>query len=225
MDDLIGTIPDAIVEPLRALKPRLRGWLHAAMAPLVVVAGAILIWLAPTEPARVGAIVFSVVGLLLFTTSAVFHLGNWQGRTHATLQRLDHSNIYLVIAGSCTPIAISSLSPRTAAMVVTATWIAALAGSAFRVFWLSAPRALNTCLYIGLGWGIAPFTGDLFHASPPAAFLTLAGGVLYTVGGLVYGFRRPDPFPAWFGYHEVFHAFTIVAWACHYAAISVLTYR
>lgn len=216
--------PDLLAAPLAEVKPRLRGWLHAGVAPLVLVAGIVLVCLAPTTASRWAAVVYSLSGVALFATSAVYNVGTWNTRAHAVLRRVDHGNIYLIIAGSYTPIAVLGLDGWKQELFVIGAWVGAALGVSFRVLWLHAPRALYTGLYILLGWAIAPFMGDLFSVNVAAALLTLIGGLLYTVGGVVYATRRPDPHPQWFGFHEVFHAFTIGAWTCQYIAISILTY-
>lgn len=216
---------DVIVEPLEAVKPRLRGWLHAGASPLVLAAGIILVCLAPTTTSRWAAVVYSLTGVVLFGTSALYNVGTWGPRGHAILQRMDHGNIYLIIAGTYTPIVVLALDGRTQSFFIVGAWAAATLGVLFRVLWINAPRLLYTGLYIGLGWAISPFMGDLFAVSVAVGALTLAGGLLYTVGGVVYALKKPDPSPTWFGFHEIFHVFTIGAWTCQYIAISVLTYR
>lgn len=207
------------------VKPHLRGWLHAGVTPVVLAAGLILIWLAPTAASRWAAAVYSLAGVMLFATSAVYNLGTWGARGHAVLQRFDHSNIYLIIAGTYTPVAILALDGWKEHLVIVGAWIAAAVGVIFRVLWIHAPRLLYTGLCIALGWAIVPFIGDLYVTSPTVGTLTLVGGLLYTLGGVVYALKRPDPNPTWFGFHEIFHALTIVAWACQYVAISLLTYQ
>jgi hemolysin III len=216
---------EVLAAPLAEVKPRLRGWLHAGVSPLVLASGIVLVCLAPTSGARWAAAVYSLSGVILFATSAVYNVGTWGARSHGVLRRLDHGNIYLIIAGSYTPIAVLALDGWKQQLFVVGAWIGAALGVAFRVLWIHAPRVLYTGLYVAMGWAIAPFMGDLFATSVAAAVLTLVGGVLYTAGGVVYAIKRPDPSPAWFGFHEVFHAFTIAAWACQYIAISILTYR
>ena len=218
-------VHDALAEPLEAVKPRLRGWLHAGISPVVLVAGIVLVCLAPTTESRWAAVVYSIAAVTLFATSAVYNVGTWGARGQAILQRLDHGNIYLIIAGTYTPIVTLALDGRTENLFIIGSWGAATLGVLFRVLWIRAPRLLYTGLYIALGWAISPFMGDLFSASTAVGLLTLAGGLLYTVGGVVYALKKPDPNPTWFGFHEIFHAFTIAAWACQYVAISVLTYR
>lgn len=214
-----------VADPIAAVKPRLRGWLHAGMSPLVLAAGVVLVCLAPTTASRLAAVVYSLAGIILFTTSAIYNVGTWQARGQAILKRLDHGSIYLIIAGTYTPVATLALTGWQQQVFLIGAWVGAGLGVTFRVLWIHAPRALYTGLYLALGWAIAPFIGELLAINVAAGILTLVGGILYTVGGVIYGLKRPDPSPAWFGFHEVFHAFTIGAWTCQYIAISLLTYQ
>lgn len=216
---------DLVLATIEAAKPRLRGWLHAGITPVVLAAGIVLVALAPSPQPRLVAAVYALSGLILFATSAVYHLGNWGPRTHAVLRRADHANIYIIIAGSSTPVIALAMGGAKQPYLLTGVWAAAIAGVVFRVWWADAPRALYTALYVVLGWAMAPFILEVFSTSAAAAVLIIVGGLLYTAGGVVYGFKRPDPHPAWFGFHEVFHTFTIAAWVCHYIAVSILTYQ
>lgn len=201
-------------------KPRLRGWLHAATFPVAVVAGVALIVSAPTRPARVGAAVYAVTSWLLFGVSAAYHRGRWSARTVGLLRRLDHANIYLIIAGTYTPLALLALRGGVRVGVLSAVWSGAALGVVFRVLWLRAPRWLYTPLYVVLGWvAVAIIPQLLAGAGPGVLALVIAGGLLYTVGGLVYALRRPDPSPQWFGFHEVFHALTVAAYATQFVAV------
>ena len=172
-----------------AVKPHLRGWLHAGMVPLALAAGIVLIALAPTTSGRIAAVVFSVTAWLLFGTSAVYHRGNWSPRVARILKRMDHSNIFLIIAGTYTPFAL--LLPRNdARTMLLIVWLGAIAGVLFRVFWVGAPRGLYTPVYVAL----------------------------------VYGIKRPNPSPRWFGFHEIFHTLTVAAFTVHYIAASMTVY-
>ena len=207
------------------VKPRLRGWLHAGMAPLALAAGIVLVALAPTSTARVGAAVFLAASVLLFATSGVYHRGTWGPRGDAVLRRLDHANIYVFIAATYTPMALLLLSGRSRVGLLVLIWSAAVAGLVFRLFWLSAPRRLYTALYIAMGWAAVGWMGAFYAQGGPAVVtLILAGGVCYTAGAVVYGRKRPDPSPRWFGFHEIFHAGTIAGFVCHYIAVSMITY-
>ncbi|MPZ61730.1 MAG: hemolysin III family protein [Propionibacteriales bacterium] len=207
------------------IKPRLRGWLHAVTFPLAVAAGIVLVVLSPTPETRVGSAVFAVTAMLLFGCSAVYHTGRWSGRTHGVLQRLDHANIFLLIAGTYTPFALVLLHGTNQRILLGLAWAGALAGVAFRVFWMGAPRWMYVPVYVALGWAAVFWLGD-FAQTAGVAVLTLivVGGGLYSLGGLVYGIRRPNPLPRWFGFHEVFHSLTIVAFTSHYVGISIATY-
>lgn len=207
-----------------AVKPKLRGWLHAGMVPLTVVAGTVLIALAPNTPARLAAAVFSVTAWMLFGTSAVYHRGNWSPRVAGVLKRLDHSNIFLIIAGSYTPFALL-LPGDQARTMLTIVWTGAIAGVLFRVLWVHAPRWLYTPIYVALGWVAVFYLGPLLqHGGPAIVALIATGGLLYTLGAVVYGIKRPNPSPRWFGFHEIFHSLTVAAFAAHYVAASMSVY-
>ncbi|MET8276191.1 hemolysin III family protein [Streptomyces sp. NPDC005096] len=211
-----------LVEPI---KPRLRGWLHAGMVPAALIAGIVLICLAGTPQAAWACVVYSVTAWLLFATSAVYHRGTWGPLGEALLRRLDHANIFLIIAGTCTPLAVLLLPPGQRSVLLWIVWAGALAGIAFRVLWVGAPRWLYTPCYLALGWAPVRYLPDFLHTGG-AAVLTLivAGGLLYSAGAVVYALQRPDPSPRWFGFHEVFHALTVAAFTAHYIAISLATY-
>jgi hemolysin III len=209
-----------------AAKPRLRGWLHAVTSPLALASGIVLIALAPTGPGRAAAVAYCVTSVVLFTTSAIYHRGRWSPTAERRLKRIDHANIFLLIAGSYTPFGVLALKGDARVAVLSAVWGTALLGVAFRVFWVNAPRGLYVPLYIGLGWAAAFFVPQLIHGAGVAAFVLIAaGGLLYTFGGLVYGLKRPNPSPRWFGFHEIFHACTVAAFACQYVAASMVVYR
>ena len=212
-------------EMLEEVKPRMRGWLHAASAPLTLAAGVVLIILSPNAATRVGSSIFAASALVLFTVSAVYHRGTWSPRTWRFLRRFDHANIFLLIAGSYTPFTLLLLEGRDRTVLLTVVWVGAGLGVLFRIFWSDAPRWLYTPIYIALGWAAVFFFGD-FVESAEATVLTLMvlGGLLYTAGALVYGLKRPNPSPTWFGFHEVFHTLTIAAFVSHYVGVSIATY-
>ena len=217
---------DRAADLIAAVKPRLRGWIHAGMSPLVVAAAVVLVALAPTTTSRVTTAVFGITAILLFGTSAVYHRGTWSPRVTAVLRRLDHTNIFLIIAGTYTPLAALLLPERLARTMLIVVWSGALAGLLARVFWLGAPRWLYTPVYVALGW-VAVWYLDQFWDQPhgPAiVWLIAAGGLAYTVGAVVYATKRPNPSPRWFGFHEIFHALTVVGFVCHYVAVSIATY-
>ncbi len=212
--------------PVQRQLPRLRGTFHAAAFPLAVAAGVLLAVLAPTPLACLGAAVYAVTSALLFGVSAAYHRGRFPPRVREVLHRLDHADIYLIIAGTYTPLALLALQGYVRIAVLAVIWAGAAAGAAFRVAWPHAPRWLSTALYVALGWTAVFVLPQLLRgAGAVVLILILAGGILYSLGGLIYGTRRPDPFPRWFGFHEVFHAFTVAAYIAQYAGISLVVYR
>jgi hemolysin III len=218
-------VSEHVHEALDEIKPHLRGWLHAATAPLALAAGIVLVVLSPTAATRFGSSVFAASALALFTASATMHRGRWSPGTALWLRRLDHSSIFLLIAGSYTPFTLLLLEGTERTTLLTVVWLGATLGILFRLFWTGAPRWLYTPIYIALGWA-AVFYLPSFYESASTAVITLlaVGGLLYTVGGVVYGFRWPDPSPRWFGFHEVFHTLTIAAFVTHYVGVSIATY-
>jgi len=212
----------AVADLVAAVKPRLRGWLHLGMFPVALIGGMILIVLAESGPVRTSAAVFTASAALLFGVSAVYHRGTWGPKMSALLKRFDHSNIYLIIAGTYTPFAVTLLPDDDARLLLTVIWGAAIAGVVFRVAWTSAPRWLYTALYIALGWAAVFYVVPFWRSGGPLVGSLIAlGGLLYTAGGIVYGAKRPNPSPRWFGFHEVFHAFTLGGFTAHFAAVAL----
>src|SRR3954468_4561860 len=207
-------------------KPRLRGWLHLVTSPLALASGLVLIVLAPTATATAAAAAYAATAVVLFTTSAIYHRGNWSPRVEEWLKRLDHANIFLLIAGTYTPFAVLALRGDTRVAVLATVWSLAVLGALFRVLWVQAPRWLYTPMYIGLGWAAAFVVPQLLHGEGVTAFILMSvGGFCYTAGGVVYALRRPNPSPRWFGFHEVFHALTVAGFVCQYIAASFVVYR
>ena len=232
LEHLHERVDDRMDEMIADMKPRLRGWLHAATAPLTLAAGIVLIALSPTASTRIGSAVFTLSALVLFTVSAVYHRGRWSPDTHQLLKRLDHSNIFVLIAGSCTPFALLLLEGGERWAMLAISWGGALAGVFLKVVWLTHPRWLSPPIYIALGWAPVFFLGDFLDGARSLSgglgvavlVLVAVGGALYTFGAVVYGIQRPDPWPRWFGFHEVFHSFTILAFVTHYVGVSLATY-
>ncbi len=220
-----GAVPapePATAEP----KPRLRGWLHAATVPLLGAGIIVLICVAPGAGAKASLAVYLGCAILLFGNSALYHIGNWQPTTKAVFRRLDHSNIFIFVAGTYTPLAVILLTGASRILILTIIWTLAVAGVGFHLLWRNAPRWLNTALYIIMGWTAIWWLYDFWRSGGPAVvILTIAGGVIYSLGGVIYSRKWPDPSPRWFGFHEVFHACTIIAAFCHWTAVllAVLT--
>ncbi|MFC0625938.1 PAQR family membrane homeostasis protein TrhA [Kribbella deserti] len=217
---------DRLSDALSPLKPKLRGWLHAGTFPLATAAGIVLICLAPTTAARWAAAVYTVGAMLLFGISAVYHRFYWGPLGEAVLRRLDHSNIFLLIAGTYTPLGVVLLKGNDRILLLSLAWGGALLGILFRIFWVGAPRWLYTPIYLALGWVAIFWMADFYRYGGAAVVTLLAvGGGLYSVGAVVYGLKKPNPSPRWFGFHEIFHACTVAAFICHYIAVSLATYR
>ncbi len=233
LDHVADSVVEALGDKLAEIKPKLRGWLHLGTAPLALAGGVVLIALSPTTTTRIGSIVFTLSAILLFTVSAIYHTGNWSPRTWAFLRRFDHSNVFILIAGSYTPITLMLLEGTQRVALLTTVWTAAILGVLFRVFWTDAPRWLYTPIYIAMGWAAVFFIPGFIDGATSrfgtgmaigVLVLIASGGVLYTLGGAAYGFKFPNPSPKYFGFHEVFHSFTVLAFAAHYVGISMATY-
>jgi len=200
------------------LKPSWRGWIHAATFPIAIAAGIVLIVLAEGAPAKWACAVFMATSLLLFGNSALYHRFDWGPKTKAVLKRIDHANILLLIAGTYTPIAVLALTPQKGALLLVVVWTGALLGILFRVFWIGAPRWLYVALYLALGWAAVMYMGDLLSVNLAMMILVIVGGLLYTAGAIIYGMKKPNPWPGHFGFHEIFHVCTVLAFLCHWTA-------
>lgn len=208
------------------VKPHLRGWLHAVAFPLALAGGIALIVAARTTRERIGLAVFTVTAAQLLGTSATFHRGRWSPGTARLLRRLDHMGIFFIIAGSYTAFALTVLPEPTSLLVNV--WVGAIVGTVVKVFWMGAPRWVATGAYLALGWVAVFYARPLLaYGGPTVMALIVLGGILYTIGAVVYGTRRPNPSLRWFGFHEVFHAFTLLALTAHglaaYLAIGTIT--
>ncbi len=211
-------IDAAAVGAQEELKPTWRGWIHAATFPVAIAAGIVLISLAQGAPAKWASAVFMVTSLLLFGNSALYHRFSWKPRTRAVLKRIDHANILLLIAGTYTPLAVLALPTDKTVLLLSIVWSGAILGILFRVFWLHAPRWLYVALYLALGWAAVMYIVDLFQANVAMMVLVIVGGLLYTAGAIVYALKRPNPWPGHFGFHEIFHVCTVLAFLCHWTA-------
>jgi hemolysin III len=205
------------------LKPRMRGWLHLYAALVSVAAGAVLVSVSAALRGGRAAwptAIYAVTVVLLFSTSALYHRRNWGPAAHRMMKRLDHSMIFVFIAGTYTPFAALTLPRTSSVAVLIVVWTGALFGVTLKTAWPGAPRPLSVPLYVALGWVAVFILPQLLHSFGVAALVLIAaGGLIYTLGALAYGFKRPNPYPNTFGYHEVFHLCTLVAAACHYVAI------
>jgi len=226
-----GPVPalPALATVVAELKPRLRGWLHTYAAAVSVASGATLIAVAAAlrgAAAGTTTAIYAATVTLLFGTSALYHRRRWSARGAAIMKRLDHSMIFVFIAGTYTPIAVLTLSHTAAIAVLIVVWTGAAVGVGLKTTWPTAPRWVGVPCYVGLGWVAAFVLPDLLHNGGVATLsLVLAGGVVYTIGGVVYGLKKPNPVPGVFGFHEVFHACTLVAATCHYVAIWLAVFR
>jgi hemolysin III len=201
--------------------PILRGVSHVWAFWVALVAGAVLLVLAPGADSRIAALVYAVGLCALFAGSGLYHRWRWDPRWRPLLRRIDHSTIFVFIAASYTPIALLVLEGSLRVVVLVGVWAGAVAGVAFSVAWISAPRALTAGTYLALGWFAVITIPQLVDRLPVVPLALLAtGGVLYTLGALVYAAQRPNPWPQTFGFHEVFHAFVIAAAAAHFAAMA-----
>jgi hemolysin III len=200
-------------------KPTWRGWIHAGTFPLAIVLGVILLVFADGAAAKASSAIFFASSLLLFGTSALYHRIDWSPKVKAIFKRIDHSNIFLLIAGSYTPITVLCLQPEKATLLLWLVWIGAGLGILFRIFWIGAPRWLYVPLYLLLSYAALAFIVDFYAAAPLMMTLILVGGLCYSLGAVVYGLKRPNPVPGVFGFHEIFHALTLVAFLCHWTGI------
>ena len=214
------TVESAVATLATAVKPKLRGWIHAGLFPVALVVGTILVAISPTPTARWTTLVFAIATSLLFGASAVYHRATWSPKTLATLRRIDHSNIFLVIAGTYTPLAALLLPHSQARTLLIVVWIGALAGILARVFWLSAPRWFYVPVYLALSWVAVGFL-PAFNRYGGSAVMwwVIIGGLGYSLGAVVYALKRPNPSPRWFGFHEIFHVGTLIGYGSHAVAI------
>jgi hemolysin III len=196
-----------------AIKPKLRGWLHAGAAMAAAGLTAALCWRSRHDPRRLAPLaIFGGSMIELYTVSAIYHIGTWSARPARVLHALDHANIFVLIAGTYTPLCVALLPRPLRTGVLITVWVVASAGSAVTIMLPGLPRWIGTGLYIGMGWLAVIAVPQFWRVLPRwgMGFLGL-GGLLYTLGGVVYARKRPDPFPQVFGFHEVFHLLTIAA--------------
>ncbi len=205
-------------------KPRMRGWLHAYAFLVATVAGVVLCSIAATQHRHLAPVlaclIYSLTVCGLFGTSALYHRRVWSPRGYRLMRRLDHSMIFVFIAGTYTPLSVLLLSPTKKVVILSIIWGGALLGVAMKMITPNAPRWLSAPLYVLLGWVAVAVLPDLLHKGGVAVLvLLLVGGAFYTAGAVLYALRRPNPWPKTFGHHEFFHAFTLLAAICHHIAI------
>ena len=216
------------MKPADLGKPRLRGRLHQYAFFAALACGAVLCSIAASRPG-VGpffsCLVYSLTVCGLFGISALYHRRIWGERGYQIMRRLDHSMIFIFIAGTYTPFCVLLLSRGTATVFLSLIWAGALGGVALKMIWPHLPRWVGAPLYLALGWGAVAILPEVLHRGGVAVLVLIAaGGVMYSVGAVFYALRRPNPWPAVFGHHEFFHACTLVAAICHHVAIYFALY-
>jgi hemolysin III len=205
--------------PIPPPKPTLRGVLHQCAAWYSFGAGSVLVAMASTTRAAVAAAVYSFSLVTLFAVSATYHRVQWGERGRAWMRRADHASIFVLIAGTYTPIALLGLGGENGRRLLIQIWTGAAAGVLLSLFWVKAPKALTAAVAVAVGWTLAPYIGEVRRLLGAQLWIILAGGIAYTLGAVIYAVRRPNPWPGVFGYHEVFHALTIVGALLHFAVI------
>jgi hemolysin III len=201
--------------------PRLRGLLHAYAFWFALAAAIVLVAIAPNAQSRAAAAVYGAGLSALFAVSGLYHRWRWDMRWRPLLRRMDHSTIYIFIAASCTPLAWLVLEGTVRTVVLIAVWAGAAGGIALSVAWITAPRILVAMSYLLVGWAGLIGLPQIVDKLPAAPLVLLAtGGLLYTIGAVVYAFKRPNPWPSTFGFHEVFHALVVVAAIVHFIAMA-----
>ncbi len=201
----------------------MRGWLHAYAFFVAVVCGIVLCSIAAARSGwspLVSTLIYSLTVCGLFGTSALYHRRVWSERGFQVMRRMDHSMIFVFIAGTYTPFCVLLLEPRPATIMLALVWGGALGGVALKLIWPHAPRWVSAPLYLALGWVAVAMLPDILHAGGVTALvLLIVGGAIYSIGAVSYALRRPNPWPTVFGHHEFFHACTLVAAICHHIAI------
>ncbi len=202
------------------VKPRWRGVSHEIAAFVFPFLGLALLAANDSASVRWAVLVYTIGLTLMYTTSACYHRGHWTDRQRIRLRRLDHAMIMVGIASTYTPVAVAALDTRSVRILLGVVWSLAILGVGLQLLWMHAPRWLVAGLYIAIGWTAVAFMPTLWRDLGVASFLLLlAGGLVYSAGAVVYSTRRPDPAPAVFGFHEVFHALVVAAGLLFYAAI------
>jgi hemolysin III len=203
------------------IKPLLRGVVHAYAFWAALAAAVVLTVLVPSGTPRVSALVYGLGLCALFAASSTYHRWRWNPRWRPLLRRIDHSTIFVFIAASYTPVALLIMHGTLRWVILAAVWVGAVAGVVLSVAWISAPRVLSAVCYLALGWVAIAALPQLVERLDVAPLVLLcAGGLLYTLGAIVYATRRPDPWPRTFGFHEVFHVLVVAAAAVQFVAMA-----
>ena len=207
-------------------RPKLRGIIHLVMSPLALVAGLTLVTITSELRGRVTITIFTLTAVSLFTCSAIYHRVPWSPAAKAVWRRIDHANIPLLIAGTYTPFSIYLLDKNQAVILLSLVWGGALLSGIFRVFWLQAPKWLYVPIYLALGWAAFIYFPDFYRSGGPLVFTLIAlGGLLYSVGAIIYALKKPNFSINWFGFHELFHAMTAAAFISHFIAAVLVIVR
>jgi hemolysin III len=202
-------------------KPRLRGVFHQYAFYVALVAGAVIVALADSKRELFATWVYAAALTAMFGVSALYHRVDWKSmRARTWMRRLDHSTILLLIAGTYTPFALLAFEGRIADVILIVVWAGAAAGLVLNLVWVDAPKWLTALVFIALGWVGVVAVPELFDLGIAPAVLVVVGGALYTLGAVAYALKRPNPAPATFGYHEIFHVLVIGAAAAHFVAIA-----
>lgn len=203
--------------------PRLRGKTHLIAAPMSLVMGITIVIASESSLTKLSVGIFALSAVNLFGISALYHVGKWNIKVKQWLRRLDHSNIYVLIAGTYTPVALLLLTDEKRQTLLILIWSAAVLGVLLSTLWITAPRFLSVAVYLAMGWASLAYLPDILDAGGVLVLTLIAlGGISYSVGAVVYAKKSPNPSPSWFGFHELFHAFTILGFLFHFTAIALI---
>jgi hemolysin III len=219
--DAVDEVSDVARAAVAFVKPRLRGVLHEAAFPVSLLGGAWAILHAPGGSARTSIAIYAATLSTCLGVSALYHRGHWSARTKAWLRRLDHATIFLLIAGTFTPIAVIALSGWLSTATLAVVWGGALVGSLLTTFWTNAPVVVEVGPYLAVGgFGVVILPRLLTNMGPVGVGLLALGGAAYVTGAIIYAFQRPNPWPRTFGFHEIFHSLVLAAALLQWIAIT-----